>query len=122
MKNFLSKDKAQRDSYLKWIVKNNNPDLIQALMRGLQRYAENQRMEEQGETNELKAGLRRIFSNQMLTNAIINTNDLDGGGIDCEKAPDLCKGILAQAAEEVANASDAKKGHGFFNADCHRCL
>jgi PKD repeat protein len=115
MKNFLSKDKSQRDQYLKWIIKNENPDLIQALMEGLRRYAINQRLEEQGETNELKAGIRRIFTNQMLTDAIINTNDLDSiGGIDCSKAPDLCKGALAQAAEQVGNASDAKKATAFL--------
>lgn len=114
MKNFLSKDKKQRESYLNWILKNENPELIQALMRGLRRYAENQRMDEQGESNELKAGIRRIFTNQMLTDAIINTNDLDGAGIDCSKAPDLCKGALAQAAEQVGNASDAKKATAFL--------
>ncbi len=115
MKNFLSKDKAQRDYYLKWIIQNNNPDVIQALMEGLQRYAENERMAEQGEANELKAGLRRIFTNQLLTDAIINTNDLGGNnGIDCAKTPDLCKGVLAQAAEQVANSSDAKQAVAFL--------
>lgn len=114
MKNFLSKDKTQREYYLKWILKNENPDLIQALMEGLRRYAINQRMDEQGETNELKAGIRRIFTNQMITDAIINTNELDGSGIDCSRAPDLCKGALAQAAEQVGNASDAKKATAFL--------
>jgi PKD repeat protein len=110
MKKLLGKDKAQRDQYLRWVVNNSDPEVIQALFDAMWRYSNDKRAEWSGDSNELRNGLRAIFSNKMLTDAIGDTVE----HIDCSKAPDLCKGALARAAEEVGKASDAKKAVAFL--------
>lgn len=109
MKKLLGKDKAERERFLRWVVNNSDPEIIQALFDAMWRYS-NEKRGEWNDTNEIRNGLRAIFSNKLLTDSIGATVDR----IDCRQAPALCKGALAQAAEQVGKASDAKKAVAFL--------
>lgn len=109
MKKLLGKDKTERERFLRWAIDNSDPRVVQALFEAMQRYIEDKR-DEWGDTNELRNGLRAIFSSAMINDAIIAA----AGNLDCAQTPDLCKGALAAAAEQVGKASNAKQAVAFL--------
>ncbi|TLN18871.1 hypothetical protein FDZ71_05350, partial [bacterium] len=105
----LSDDPEVRKQWLDWVKQKNDPVLLQAIVNGLRDYATRKREDWQGNQDELASGINAIFNNKWITDAIINTSGVDDNSLDCSKTPDLCRGIVTTASEEISKSSDAKK-------------
>jgi PKD repeat protein len=106
----LFNNKAERDQWLRYVLERNDPALLQAITDGIQRYAVKNREAGSNDPNEFSTGITSIFNNQEITDAI----DDAASQIDCSQYPALCKNIVAQAAEQVAQAADPGKAAAFL--------
>lgn len=105
----LHGDPETRAQWLEWLKQKDDPALLQALVTGLRQYALDERGAWVGESNELKNGIRALFNNKWTTDTIEETNGVDDNSLDCSKAPDLCKGMVAAASEQVKKSGEAKQ-------------
>ncbi len=99
----------ERSRYLYAVLNSKNPDALTALVDALRRYAASSKADIASDENEFRRGLRAIFRNKEINDAVIDTTSLD-----CSKTPDLCKGAIAAAAENVNRASKAKQVTAFL--------
>ncbi len=99
----------ERSRYLYAVMNAKNPEALTALVEALRRYAESGLGEIASDENEFRRGLKAIFRSKEITDAFIDTT-----GLDCAKTPDLCKGAIAAAAENVNRSSKAKQVTAFL--------